>query len=225
MRYVPLVVLVGCAVGTSDAPIEAEPAPDAATTPGPDAGLARDVASPVGDVSVPDVAREAAPVPAVCGDGFIDTGEVCDDGNKAGGDACSADCKQVLCPLDDNFVDPVTHHCYWRDKDVSSRGSADSNCKGKGGYLFRWSNAAERDAVYPKTLGGPGGRVWIDLTKQGADWKWGDGSVATDLNWRSGEPSGDGTCAEWRDGNGLNDVPCSADRDFVCERPPPGKKR
>ncbi|MFH1534027.1 MAG: DUF4215 domain-containing protein [Nitrospirota bacterium] len=31
------------------------------------------------------------PVPA-CGDGTLDVGEVCDDGNIAGGDGCSADC-------------------------------------------------------------------------------------------------------------------------------------
>ncbi|MFT3772004.1 MAG: DUF4215 domain-containing protein [Minicystis sp.] len=30
-----------------------------------------------------------------CGDGILDAGEVCDDGNTAGGDGCAADCKSV----------------------------------------------------------------------------------------------------------------------------------
>ena len=27
-----------------------------------------------------------------CGDGILDAGEACDDGNTAGGDGCAADC-------------------------------------------------------------------------------------------------------------------------------------
>ena len=30
-----------------------------------------------------------------CGDGILDGGEICDDGNTAGGDACAADCKSL----------------------------------------------------------------------------------------------------------------------------------
>jgi fibro-slime domain-containing protein len=32
------------------------------------------------------------PKPVVCGDGFIDVGEACDDGNQTGGDGCALDC-------------------------------------------------------------------------------------------------------------------------------------
>jgi len=35
------------------------------------------------------------PKPIVCGDGFIDPGEACDDGNKTGGDGCSLDCSAI----------------------------------------------------------------------------------------------------------------------------------
>lgn len=42
------------------------------------------------------------PKDPVCGDGFVDPGERCDDGNVTGGDGCSADCKAVeanhVCP-------------------------------------------------------------------------------------------------------------------------------
>jgi cysteine-rich repeat protein len=31
-----------------------------------------------------------------CGDGIVDGGEVCDDGNVAGGDGCASDCKSLF---------------------------------------------------------------------------------------------------------------------------------
>ena len=34
-----------------------------------------------------------APDPAACGDGAVDTGEQCDDGNITSGDGCSASCR------------------------------------------------------------------------------------------------------------------------------------
>ncbi|WP_223750200.1 Ig-like domain-containing protein [Myxococcus sp. XM-1-1-1] len=42
--------------------------------------------------------------PPVCGDGFVDSGEVCDDGNRAAGDGCRADC-QGLEVCGDGLVD------------------------------------------------------------------------------------------------------------------------
>jgi cysteine-rich repeat protein len=43
-------------------------------------------------------------VPAACGNGLLETGEECDDGNSAGGDGCTAECK--LEPRD-----PAIDHC------------------------------------------------------------------------------------------------------------------
>ncbi|HEY0477235.1 MAG TPA: TonB family protein [Kofleriaceae bacterium] len=41
----------------------------------------------------------AAPPPApVCGNGVVEAGEQCDDGNTAGGDGCSATCRIVIKP-------------------------------------------------------------------------------------------------------------------------------
>ena len=39
------------------------------------------------------------PKAPVCGDGFIDPGEACDDGNTMGGDGCSLDCKAIEAEL------------------------------------------------------------------------------------------------------------------------------
>jgi cysteine-rich repeat protein len=35
----------------------------------------------------------SAPWPCTCGDGTLDPGEQCDDGNKTDGDGCSAGCQ------------------------------------------------------------------------------------------------------------------------------------
>jgi fibro-slime domain-containing protein len=43
------------------------------------------------------------PKAAVCGDGFIDPGEACDDSNTKGGDGCALDCKAI----EANFVCPT----------------------------------------------------------------------------------------------------------------------
>jgi cysteine-rich repeat protein len=162
-----------------------------------------------------------------CGNGFIEAsrGEVCDDGNKTSGDGCRGDCASVECPASESFEDPVTHHCSWRDRDVIQRSSAAARCAQAKAVLVRWASAAERQALYPKTLGQPGGKVWIGLTRMGNTWVWDGGGVApaAALNFASGEPSGDGDCVEWReDGNDLNDIPCTRERDFICKRVPAG---
>ncbi len=43
------------------------------------------------------------PKTVVCGDGFIDPGEACDDGNKTGGDGCALDCAII----EPNFACPT----------------------------------------------------------------------------------------------------------------------
>lgn len=204
--------LVACAEG--DAP----GAPDAA------GGGEADAAEPIDAAPPPDATPTIdARVPR-CGDGLIDNalGEICDDGNTMDGDGCSGGCFSVECPATNAIEDVVTHRCYWRETTVTSRQEAENACLAKGGTLFRWADAAERDYAYQATVGTPGGKVWIGLTLVGATWTWDDGTAAVDVNFRDGEPSGDGACVEWGPGNSLNDIPCDVDRDYVCERGPAG---
>jgi cysteine-rich repeat protein len=42
----------------------------------------------------PSACRPDCTVPR-CGDGILDGGEICDDGNTIGGDGCAADCKSL----------------------------------------------------------------------------------------------------------------------------------
>jgi cysteine-rich repeat protein len=46
---------------------------------------------------------------AVCGDGVTESPELCDDGNTAGGDGCSANCLPEVCG--DGITEPVSEEC------------------------------------------------------------------------------------------------------------------
>ena len=208
---------------------------DADRTPPRDAPTG-DHDAPRIDAAPPDVAPPAdvsvAPAdvgPTVrCGDGIIDpaAGEVCDDGNVADGDACAADCLRVLCEGGSRqHVEPATQTCYWRDTAVTSRASATARCEAAGAALAMFESEPERDAVYPAMGLGGSNRVWIGLQRAAAGWAWDNGAALAYTGFRSGEPSGDGTCVEWGPANSYNDIGCGSSRDFVCERARPGRAR
>lgn len=162
-----------------------------------------------------------------CGDGFIDraVGEICDDGNTADGDGCSSTCRSVECNLGSRrFENPSTRTCYWRDPDVTGRNAAVARCAAARGFLAIFESQAELDAVYPTMGLGGSNRVWIGLQRRGP-WLWDNNVPLSYGGFRPGEPSGDGTCAEWGPGNNFNDIGCSNSRDFICERPAPGTPR
>ena len=66
-------------------------------TYGPDGAQARDAAVDLVQNPAPDVRsvdQPAAPIgPGLCGNGKLDPGEECDDGNTVDGDGCMSDCK------------------------------------------------------------------------------------------------------------------------------------
>jgi cysteine-rich repeat protein len=55
---------------------------------------------PANSDTLADACRRSCVLPA-CGDGVIDRNETCDDGNRADGDDCPADCREVVCVLGD----------------------------------------------------------------------------------------------------------------------------
>lgn len=173
----------------------------------------------------------------VCGDGWIDALEACDDGNVASGDGCNSTCTAIECDAASTGGDAgfalIGTTCVWRNDEVESRSGAISRCQAKttSAYLIRWLNdPVLRDTAWITTHPGCDTcRVWNGLQKVGGVWTWdGEGpALPGDLNWRSGEPSGDGDCVEWggSGGNILNDISCSNSRDSVCERPRAGIPR
>jgi cysteine-rich repeat protein len=83
-----------------DIPAPVVEAPDAAPAPEPDAAPAPDAEC---DAAPPD----AAPPEPVCGNGMIEDGESCDDGNATGMDGCSATCQsEHLCCCGNGVIEP-----------------------------------------------------------------------------------------------------------------------
>lgn len=220
-------------VGADVARVDAGAAPaDAARTDAPTPAM--DVRAAPTDVpasvDVPRVNDTGTPAPDVAAgsDGVIDrsAGEVCDDGNRADGDACAADCRRVLCE-DGSWrtVDPATARCYWRDTNVALRNDANARCTARGGRLAVFETAAEMAVVFPAVGLRGTSSVWIGLRRMGSGWAWDDGTSLSYTGFRSGEPAGDGDCAEWGPTNDFNDLPCDLRRDVLCERAPPGRVR
>jgi cysteine-rich repeat protein len=237
---VPLAALLalGCSFDARGL-LGADP-PEPLTAPR-DAGAGQD-AGP--RMPVADAMPAAQPVPAdaglptqVCGNGLLEGSEPCDDANTGDGDGCSADCSQIECNLA-TTGSTATHvrgrGCYWRSTDLLGRAQAESACAARGGVLMHWQgDVARRNAVH-QLVGSGTNRVWVALRHLAGQWRWDSGARALgtpgdpqgELNFRSGEPSGDGSCAEWGgdgdvgagEGNVLNDVPCDSLRDYVCER-------
>jgi cysteine-rich repeat protein len=90
----------GTAVSPPDADLDAgagvdAPAPDGADDAPPTAVDAIDGSDEV-DGGAPD-GCVTAECPPVCGDGVIEPGEQCDDGNTINGDGCEADCTLPFC--------------------------------------------------------------------------------------------------------------------------------
>jgi fibro-slime domain-containing protein len=66
------------------------------TLAGDESGFQLDTSVTDPDTGIPDgCAGDACPPEAYCGDGKLTVGEACDDGNAAGGDGCTADCKSI----------------------------------------------------------------------------------------------------------------------------------
>ena len=69
-----------------------------------------------GEISIPaDTGIDATQVDAeprpVCGNGIVETGEDCDDGNTASGDGCSASCESESGPVCGNGAVEGTEEC------------------------------------------------------------------------------------------------------------------
>jgi len=88
------------------------------------------------------------PTPAICGDGVVEPGEECDDGNTSDGDGCSSECRherpdQLLgaqfCTLSQGG---------W--------GASHGPANGPGGFVTRYPQ------ILPITIGGPGRSTTVD---------------------------------------------------------------
>ena len=129
----------------------------------------------------------------VCGDGLIGAGEECDDQNAIPDDGCDA-CL-VVCSGSGEFVDPVTHHCYYLSNDQTTQPNADAACAARGSTLVAISSQAEQDVIDGHLSPNMSTNTWIGAYAPGpvGIFVWTNGELWGYTNWLAGKPdNGDG---------------------------------
>jgi cysteine-rich repeat protein len=194
-----------------------------------DAAVDRDAATPPADAEVPQH-RDAGepsghdsgadPV-SFCGNGELEPGEQCDDGNRQNGDGCSSECRiEMRSDPELPGCSRVQRHratlqCWqprgWRE--------AAQYCRGAGLTLASVDSAEDNELL---SAAAGWGSAWIgfnDLADEG-HFVW-DGRPTHFTHWNRGEPnnSGDEDCTQMlRDGR-WNDADCWVPQMFFCEDP------
>ena len=89
---------------------------------------------------------ETVPTPSQCGNGVIDSGESCDDGNTANGDGCSSTCQQEFFNnICGNGVGEPGEQC--DDGNTANGDGCSSTClvEGNGDPIIQCSNGIDDD--------------------------------------------------------------------------------
>jgi cysteine-rich repeat protein len=157
---------------------------------------------------------------AFCGDGQINNGEACDDGNDVDDDGCDRSCRSGGPAPDCTWLsgrDLPTIYCPrtdWPD--------AQSVCSDWGGHLVTVLDAADNERIHQVISGGRR-NAWIGLNDRADEGQWGwDGRDGAYRNWRPDRPENDDPeddCAELRRDQGdWSDRDCDDDRIPFCER-------
>lgn len=174
----------------------------------------------------------------VCGNGIIESGEECDDGNLEPGDGCSPECVECECPAGDCsnaavFRDPITHHCYAYVASSRDWSDAETACEAWSGTLAALSTITELQSLM-SLVKSSDTNVWLGATDEGHEgtFVWVNGEAFSYVNgappWASDEPNDNGiwpgheNCLEMRMDPNFNDRKCDTTQHFLCERLPAG---
>ena len=157
--------------------------------------------------------------PALCGNGAIEQGEECDDGNLAAGDGCTQ-CS-VDCDEPGAFKVAASAHCYWVLPKVMSFYESSVKCQYQGAHLASVTSAPELSHIDS----GVSGPVWIGasaLVTTGT-FQWLDGEPWSFEAWSGPKPQvKDKDLCVVLEGEpllfGAND--CALLRKALCERVP-----
>jgi len=150
----------------------------------------------------------------VCGDGVVQPGEECDDGNDIAGDGCTqciADCKgsSSACM---RYVGP---------DQAKSWDAAEEDCKAWGGHLMAIHSTAALEPFASHMLPS----LWLggrDRSNNG-EFAWENGDAWDFEVWAPGRPASSGTCVRLLPDTGqFWDDDCSAKFAYVCARGPIG---
>ncbi|MFO0559442.1 MAG: lectin-like protein [Polyangiales bacterium] len=168
-----------------------------------DSGVAQDtgVAPTDSATSAMDTGAVAPDTGIPCGNGRVDPGEQCDDGNRVDTDACRNDCRVARCgdgvlrpnveECDDGNTDPhdgcttacvrcssggsveepSSGSCYRREEAANTYDAMRSLCEMSGDRLAIFSDAAQWNAIRPMLIDGRSS-VWIGATDSASEGSW-----------------------------------------------------
>ncbi|XP_077330013.1 uncharacterized protein LOC143964279 [Lithobates pipiens] len=110
--------------------------------------------------------------------------------------------------------------CYYKCTSKTSWNSAKEDCEKKMSHLVIINGDGEMNFL--RTFSQKES-PWVGLNKTESNkWQWVDGTVLnTKEFWQDGQPdkkNGIEDCAQFREGDGLNDVDCSSTRPYICEK-------
>lgn len=163
----------------------------------------------------------------VCGNGVLETGEECDDGNLADGDRCDASCITV-CPDHAQWHKADNHHCYFVSVDAYYSLQVLGICNMFDAHPATAPNLVEL-GLLTDMLGG-NGAAWLgasDLDTEGV-FAWITGEpwsyAPQQPPWAPNEPNDDQgeDCVVLLANGQLNDVDCTAQYRALCEVTPAG---
>lgn len=138
-------------------------------------------------------------VPPGCGNGTLEAGEQCDNGNGNSDDPASAATCTTMCKVrapcgtisgaSGAKIDAATGHCYVAWPGPINWASAQRDCQARGGGLAVITSAGENTLL--QSLGGVS-QMWIGLEVLHAatdTFKWVDGETVSYTNFATGEPN------------------------------------
>jgi cysteine-rich repeat protein len=175
-----------------------------------------------------------------CGNGFVDGGEQCDDGNRLDNDGCESDCRYIcqrtVAEMQGAFRairDPNNDHCYLGFTQRLPWAAARTSCTGMGGYLAVVQSGAEN--LLARSATNAAVQAWIgfhDLDAEAFNNPRGFqdvlGGIGTSMYsaFGGGEPNNntdDEDCVTYFEagfrppGTTWNDARCGLPYHYVCE--------
>jgi cysteine-rich repeat protein len=158
-----------------------------------------------------------------CGNGIIEQGEKCYDGNTVDNDGCSANCQTFSCSqeagAEQSLTANISDGCFVLFDTNRSFNAAQNDCKSRGGNLASATTSAENTIL--DQLENSNISFWIGLqdpiVENSFIWSTGEGFSFEDFPNSQPDDSGNEDCVEYTNNDDWNDLNCNTSRFYVCE--------